>query len=274
MTDAPLLPLQQHPHYAAALARLGCTTGQVALKGAAPVQTIRRFGLTCAMRGPIWHGPPDLNGADALRRSGLRVVNSDGHDRATLRAAGFVQAHTPAYVAELCLSGAPQDRRARMRGKWRNSLRRAEAAPFRIQRELYNSARHQWLLDADLRQQRAKGFRSLPHVVLNAFAAVHPKDVSVFVARAGDDPIAAMLFLTHGGVATYHLGWTGAMGRANGAHNALLARAADHLARRGVHRLDLGTVDTVNAPGLARFKIGTGATVRPLGGTWVRVPWL
>jgi len=30
----------------------------------------------------------------------------------------------------------------------------------------------------------------------------------------------------------------------------------------------------VSAPGLARFKIGTGAEVRPLGGSWLRVPWL
>jgi hypothetical protein len=38
--------------------------------------------------------------------------------------------------------------------------------------------------------------------------------------------------------------------------------------------LDLGTVDTENAPGLARFKIGSGAQIRSLGGTWLRIPGL
>ena len=268
------MPLQQHPHYAAALASIGCAMRTVQLPGAAPVQAIRRFGLTCAMRGPIWHGPPDPDGARALRRSGLRVINSDGHDRATLRAAGFAQAHTPAYVAELSLDGSPQDRRARMVGKWRNALRRAESAPFQIRREVYGNTRHAWLLAADLRQQRSKGFRSLPHAVLDAYAEQRPKDISVFVARTGGDPIAAMLFVNHGRTATYHLGWTSAAGRAFGAHNAVLAQASDYLARRDIVRLDLGNVDTVNAPGLARFKIGTGANIRPLGGTWVRLPWL
>ncbi len=226
------------------------------------------------MRGPIWHGAPDRQGAAALRRSGLRLINSDGDDRATLRAAGFVQAHTPAYVAELSLDGSPDTRRARMTGKWRNALRRAENAPFRIQKERYSKTRHQWLLAEDARQQRAKGFRSLPHAVLDAFAAVQPESASVFVARSGKDPIAAMLFLTHGMVATYHLGWTSPTGRACASHNAILTHACNQFAHDGIVRLDLGSVDTVNAPGLARFKIGTGANIRPLGGTWVRLPWL
>jgi hypothetical protein len=36
--------------------------------------------------------------------------------------------------------------------------------------------------------------------------------------------------------------------------------------------LDLGTLDTQNAPGLARFKLGSGATAQLLGGTWARLP--
>ena len=53
------------------------------------------------------------------------------------------------------------------------------------------------------------------------------------------------------------------------AHNLLLARAAKWFAGRGVRGLDLGTIDTVNAPGLARFKLGVGARAKKLGGTWL-----
>ena len=52
------------------------------------------------------------------------------------------------------------------------------------------------------------------------------------------------------------------------AHNLLMWRAALWLARQGHRRLDLGPIDTANAPGLARFKLGIGAHARRLGGTW------
>ena len=44
-----------------------------------------------------------------------------------------------------------------------------------------------------------------------------------------------------------------------------LARAAEALRAEGVAWLDLGSVDTEAAPGLARFKLGTGAELRRLG---------
>ena len=57
-----------------------------------------------------------------------------------------------------------------------------------------------------------------------------------------------MLFLLHNHVATYQICWTGPMKRSTGAHNRLLAETVDHLTAKGFHRLDLGTVDTANAP--------------------------
>ena len=88
-------------------------------------------------------------------------------------------------------------------------------------------------------------------------------------ADRGEGPVAAMMFLRHGSTATYHIGWSNAQGRAAHAHNLLLWRAAERLSSKGVKTLDLGTLDTVNAPGLARFKLGTGAMPHRLGGTWV-----
>jgi lipid II:glycine glycyltransferase (peptidoglycan interpeptide bridge formation enzyme) len=78
-----------------------------------------------------------------------------------------------------------------------------------------------------------------------------------------------MLFLVHGSTATYHVGWTGDAGRCASAHNLLLWRAMEALQRRGVRRIDLGLLDTVNTPGLARFKLGAGRVPHRLGGTWL-----
>ena len=78
-----------------------------------------------------------------------------------------------------------------------------------------------------------------------------------------------MLFLKHGTGATYHVGWTSDAGRKASAHNLILATAATRLAETGVTRLDLGTIDTENAPGLARFKLGSGAKPARTGGTWL-----
>jgi hypothetical protein len=44
------------------------------------------------------------------------------------------------------------------------------------------------------------------------------------------------------------------------------------LASKGVQSLELGQVDTVKAAGLARFKLGVGADLRPLGGTYLWWP--
>ncbi|MFL4468896.1 GNAT family N-acetyltransferase [Tateyamaria armeniaca] len=163
---------------------------------------------------------------------------------------------------------------ARAGGKWRNAWRKSQKSNLKLRHTQFDAALHNWLLVEDRKQQRRQKYRSLPHSIIHSFSAISPRDVIVFCARKKHDDVAAMLFLQHGEVATYHVGWSSAHGRQTNAHYALLKHAADHFVRCGVTRLDLGTVDTENAPGLARFKIGSGARVRPLGGTWLRIPGL
>jgi hypothetical protein len=52
----------------------------------------------------------------------------------------------------------------------------------------------------------------------------------------------------------------------------MLFHAALALRAEGVRWLDLGSVNTEDAPGLARFKLGTGAVLHPLGSTLLVVP--
>ena len=259
------LPLQQHPHFAAALAVLGRPVQRIALSGAAPVVAVKICGQLIASRGPVWQHSPD---PAVLAQSGLRAVNLDRPAPALMRAAGFHQIATTAYVAELDLTAAGSDT---MTGKWRNIWRRACEAPVVIRQEPFDPVAHAWLCAADIAQQKAKRFRSLPHRLIGAYATTARDAATVFVAYQDRTPLAAMLFLAHAPVVTYHLGWTGDAGRKWGLHHRLLFAAATHFASAGFIRLDLGIVETDTAPGLARFKIGSGARVRPLGGTWLRL---
>lgn len=264
------LPLQQHPYFAAALTRLGRPVRFVDIDGAAPVLAVRQFGQLIASRGPVWQR---VGQDDALRRSDLRLINADKPDDALLKAAGFHRLMTNGHVAELDLSRSAEARHADMTPKWRNAWRMARSAPTTLAYTPYDKHRHAWLLKADLAQQRSKRFRGLPHVLIDAYAQDQPDKVQVVIGFERQTPIAAMLFLLHWPVATYHIGWTDKRGRELCAHHRMIIDAADRFSRHGFSRMDLGLVDTENAPGLARFKIGPGACVRPLGGTWARLPF-
>lgn len=275
MIDTPALPLQQHKYFADALRRLGQPAALQKIPGAAPLVTLKRFGLRFASRGPVWSNATDPAARiDTLRNSPLRLINANVAAPDIYRAAGFRMMMTPASVAELDLSSTSEQRIAHAKPKWRNAWRRAEEAAFTVKTQTFDPGQHQWLLNADEAQQKAKGYRALPHAILVAYAQGNPNNAVVFLARQKRECIAAMLLLLHRPVATYHLGWSGPLGRQLNAHHRLVFAAADWLQNKRYRRFDLGVVDTDNAPGLARFKIGTGADVRSLGGTWLRLPGL
>ena len=196
-------------------------------------------------------------------------------DAPRFRAHGFRAILTPQHVAELDLR-PPADRRlATQHGKWRNRLRHAERAGLQVDHRPFDAAKDLQLLDLDAAQQRHKGYRALPRAFTLAWAAANPEDTRLFLARSCGGMISFMLMLLHAPTASYHIGWTGSAGRAASAHHLLLWSAAAWLADHGYGRLDLGPIDTESAPGLARFKIGSGALVRPLGPTMLRLarPW-
>ena len=80
-----------------------------------------------------------------------------------------------------------------------------------------------------------------------------------------------MIFLQHGNTVTYQLGWTIPMD-ANITPISYCCMKPSSFTKRNLAWLDLGTVDSVNNPGLTRFKVRAGATLRPLGGTWIAAP--
>lgn len=275
--SAQPIALQQSMEFARALDVLGVSTERVPVGaglGTALLQSrylpwLGTFGLIS--RGPIWAGIPD---SDALRAclSACRMpilVNAAAEEARVMRGAGLLQVMTPASVAMLDLTGGDVAMRARMRQKWRNRLVKAERAGIRVQLGPLPDAPDHWLFKAEAAQRRERGYRGLPAELALAFAQATPGSALLVEALLRGQPIAGMIFLRHGAMATYFTGVTTADGREVHAHTRLLAEAASHLARAGCTDLDLGTLDTERAPGLARFKLGSGARAVQLGGTWL-----
>ena len=274
----PVLPLQQSPEYARTLRALGlglrCGEGH----GMRWLLQPRRLPLVGTVslisRGPILGAaalPPDWL---ALCREGSRgplLLNADGLPPDRLRAEGFWPLLTPATLAMLPLS-TETEMRAAMHGKWRNRLNRSAAHGLQIRR-LPFSASH-WLLSAEAQQARRKRYRALPPALVAAFAKANPGAAQIWEARHDGQPAAAIAILRHGPTATWQIGVSHAQGRACSAMNALLWAAMRWLARKGHTTLDLGMLNCDAAPGLTRFKLGTGAKPHRLGGTWLHQPML
>ncbi|MEY3613225.1 MAG: hypothetical protein RJB14_2947 [Pseudomonadota bacterium] len=158
-----------------------------------------------------------------------------------------------------------------MDGKWRNRLVKVlghEKIRCHVQPSL---KRCEWLLGKEVDQREAKKFHGLPVEFVKHYiqASADPAQAfAVAYAELGKNTIAAMLFIVHGRVASYHMGWADTEGRQLNAHNALLWQAMAYFKDRQIEVLDLGGVNTHDLPGISRFKLGTGGHVLTLAGTY------
>ena len=257
------VPLQQSEVYASALRANGARASWQNL-GCGAALVIERGRLRTVFRGPIWRdGTAPDDHRRALRRlarwPGLTLVTPE----APLHGLGLMPLVTPMHHAIWALTG---DLRAGMAGKWRNRLVAAEG---RVTLHRGGPETLDRLIRSEGEQRGARGYRSLPE----GFTRTLPRSaLRLWEWRSKGQMGAAMAFVVHGTGATYHLGWTSDAGRAEGVHAVMLAHAAAALAAEGVRWLDLGSVDTEGAPGLARFKLGTGARLRQLGPTLLVLP--
>lgn len=247
------VPLQQSAAYAAAVTGCG---GQVRwLEG----------GVLAVERGRVRL----ISRVGGLDRAGLRrLARWAGVTVATpeVGVAGFglVPLVTPMHHAVWRLG---PDLRAGMAGKWRNRLVAAERAGVRVSRG--DRATLEALVAAEAVQRAERRYQALPQ----GFARALPESaLRIWDWRQAGAMQAAMCFVVHGTSASYHLGWASGAAKAAGVHGVMLTRAAEALRAEGVRWLDLGSVDTEAAPGLARFKLGTGADLRRLGATMLVLP--
>jgi len=260
-------PLSQTPFFAEALR--ACGQFPLMKNGILHLQR-RLFGMPLTM---ISRAHFDSSSVLESLPSGPIVLAPD-HPTPWLTGTGALPLMTPASVAELDLTLTEQQLTSHQHQKWRNRLRKAQTAQLRVQHTPMPDTPNHWLYLADHSAQRHKGYRAWPLPLTQAFVRLGPKRSRLFTAYENSTAIAAMLFLCHGKVATYHIGQTTDRGRALNAHTLLLWQATQWLRAQGHSRLDLGLIDTRASPGLARFKLGSGATSRPLGGTWLYMPRL
>lgn len=249
--------------------------------------TVRRFlrhlNIANCARGPVWLGDVDpQTRAEAyrlLRRSiplprlrGSLITPDQGPEEGRLLSAHrFKRIMTPYSTAMLDLTQDEDALRRAMQGKWRNRLKRAEAAGLRIKPAPAAAGQYDWLLTADAAQQKARRYLGSPASLTTRWQTESTDDdgATILSAHRGAERIAAMMVLTHGKGALYQVGWTNAAGRAANAHNLLMWRMILTLKGKGIETLDLGGVDTTVNTGIARFKLGSGGQVRTLCGTWL-----
>ena len=267
----PAKPLQQHVNFVAAVnAAGGCAStlppfDSVVLHRrimGVPVAMMPRFDPTDASLDHMRH---HLKAAGLARHMILISPEKPVPDMASL---GAIPIMTPATVAELDLTANAQVRQARMHKKWRNRLNKGRSAGLRISEAPLPTDRPHRLLTQDEAQSKARGYKNWPTGLTLAYAATNPGHAMLFTASQNRTRVAEILILIHGSVATYHIGHISPAGKTLCAHNVLMDHAAQWLTERGIQRLDLGVINTDAAAGLARFKLGMGATAKRLGGTW------
>ena len=265
MVDEARLPfshsLLQDPAFARAL-RL-CGQQPLHLPCGLMVLQRRIAGLRVVML-PRAAPPPDL--MDQLAALGLRrcpVILSPEVPCPLPRCLRLARSRD---IAVLPLAGSETERRHLLHPKWRNQLKRAEAAGLTVTHGPLPPDPEGAVLARETLQARARGYANWPAPLTAAFAAAAPAQTHLFRASHAGQPVAHMLFLTHGQTATYHLGHTSAEGRSCCAHNLLLWQAGLHLGQQGITHLHLGLLDR-RTPGLDRFKLRSGAIRQPTGGT-------
>lgn len=261
---AGFLPLQQSAPYAAALEGCGARVRWADADGG-PVLMVERGRLRLISRiRPAGQHADMAQHRRALRRlahwPGLTIATPE----TDVRGLGLLPLVTPMHHAIWALG---PDLRAGMARTWRDHLAAAERAGLAIRRG--GRATLDALIRAEALQRAERRYHALPEAFTRALP---PSDLRLWEWRQGGELQAAMCLVVHGASASYHLSWGSGEARKAAAHGLILTRAAEALHAEGVRWLDLGSLDTERAPGLARFKLGTGARLHRLGATVLVLP--
>ncbi|MEL7030933.1 MAG: GNAT family N-acetyltransferase [Pseudomonadota bacterium] len=268
------LPLTQSEAFERTCERIGVKVTRVAdSEGTCLVQT-RKLPVLGAFhlvsRGPVIQDVmvrADLIQRLRLQFKGTLVVNAPSGAKEI----GGLKIARGAEIATIGLA-APDHMRARLHQKWRNQLKKSEASDLVVTDQPLDPLRHKWFLNAEAAQQKTRKYKSYPAGFLLAYAAANNGQARLYTAALDGQPVAGMLVLKHGRMATYQAGVTTPEGRAVCAHNRLLWQIMCDLQKRQTTRLDLGRADL--SSGLRRFKMGAGAEIETLAGSFLFHHWL
>lgn len=175
----------------------------------------------------------------------------------------------PRFVRHLLELGAdPSEIEASYAKQIKRGIKKAEREGLRVERHGDRSA-----LDAfyalHLETRRRLGVPTQPKGFIRRFEELFDADLG-FVALVLDDsePIAAAVFLTHNGTATYKYGASDAGKLGKRPNNLLFAEMIRWACEAGFHTLDFGRTDLDNE-GLRSFKRSWGAREESLSYTYL-----
>lgn len=230
-------------------------------------------------RGPLWldGAEPDAGTLEAVfrllrkacprsplsRASLLPELPASPENEALLARCGFRKSGPGYRTAWLDLTPGEEALKAGLARDWRQRLRGAEKSGLVLDSD-WKADNLPWLMKQEHDQAAAKGFRPMTGAL-----AVRLRNAMVKGGREGEGalmvtaldtraPVACGLFFRHGTVATSQISWASEAGRKAGAMRLVLWKAMLELKARGVRTLDLGGINP-EAPGIAEFKLGTGA---------------
>jgi len=266
-----------------------CHRAEVILNGepVALAQFIcRRYGFILSValctRGPIWLKPlpvdmrarifKKIKRSLPLSRPRIALFSPEITDPNDASVAQLIRVMTGYSTLMIDLTRSGEQLRAELDARWRNRLGAAEKSGITTINDEFAPEYVKWLLDAEQSQRAQKSFHGLPVAFVERYiqAGTTTKQTALMLhAEHHGKRIAAMLFLLHGSVATYHIGWADQMGRETNAHKLILWRAFEILRTRGINTLDMGGVNTHDLPGISRFKLGMGGTVVTFAGMFV-----
>lgn len=170
------------------------------------------------------------------------------------------------------LPQAPAHLEEAMQQKWRNRLHKARGEGITLEIGDSDGSAMAWLEREETAQRQVKKYRMLGANTPRRLAKARGDIAALCVAASyAGQYVAAASFVCFGVEAVYFSGVTTALGRPKSAQHLVLSKAAEILITRGYKRINLGVIDTHQVPGLARFKLGTGAQTHPRLDTYASI---
>lgn len=155
--------------------------------------------------------------------------------------------------------------------KWRNMLNVVERDEQLTVSFGSSEQDFQWIMNCYADMQQAKDFQGPAIPLLEALRKQLDRKEDFLICRANNlegETVAAIVLIRHGAAATYLIGWNGDEGRKLKANNFLLWNGILEMQRQGTQWFDLGGIDEVNTPDIARFKQGMNGETYQLIGEW------
>ena len=159
----------------------------------------------------------------------------------------------------LDLTKNKEELRSGLKGKWRNSLKKAEGYDMKMEWD-DSGATLPFLLEKYIEDKKEKNYSNIsPRLLMEMAINLSPKKNLVIGTVIKDKKlIASCLIIIHGASATYQIGWISNKARNHNANNFALWQAMLYLKSRGIKDFDLGGINDETATNIKKFKEGMG----------------